>query len=103
MNAKITVHALWHIVAGLTEVVKELENLYTFNKDGFGFLVYLALLPKESPTVFVFWTCSTLQMSPWNRIFGSWFFFPTLTPLLWSRNLILDGSLHFLWRILLSL
>lgn len=62
VNSKVTVNALEDILAGLAEAGKEIESLYRFNKDGFCFLVHLALLPQESTTVFVLWTCLSLHL-----------------------------------------
>lgn len=62
VNSKVTVNALEDILAGLPEAGKEIESLYHFNKDGFCFLVHLALLPQESTTVFVLWTCLSLHL-----------------------------------------
>lgn len=67
VNPKVIANALQDILAGLVEEVKEIENLYNLSKDGFCSLVYLALLPKESTTVFGGLACPFFyQMLPLN-------------------------------------
>lgn len=103
MNPKVTVHALWDILAGWTEAVKEIENLYNFNKDVFGFMVCLVLLPRV-PMVFTFWTCSTLSLSTSleEDIWELGVFFFSLSHRFFGQDpLSLIGAFMFLWRILL--